>query len=39
MSIQYSMKMNRMTVDKLGVKLYDRVYAVLAELIVPLREG
>lgn len=33
MSIQYSMKMNRMTVDKLGVKLYDRVYAVLAELI------
>ena len=33
MSIKYSMKMNRMTVDKLGVKLYDRVYAVLAELI------
>jgi hypothetical protein len=27
------MKINRMTVDKLGVKLYDRVYAVLAELI------
>lgn len=33
MSSRYTMKMNRMTVDKLGVKLYDRVYAVLAELI------
>jgi hypothetical protein len=27
------MQINRMTVDKLGVKLYDMVYAVLAELI------
>ena len=27
------MRINRMTVDKLGVKLYDRVYAVIAELI------
>lgn len=27
------MQISRMTVDKLGVKLYDRVYAVIAELI------
>ena len=27
------MLISRMTVDKLGVKLYDRVYAVIAELI------
>lgn len=30
---EYRMKISRMTVDKLGVKLYDRVYAVIAELI------
>lgn len=33
MSHKYEMLISRMTVDKLGVKLYDRVYAVLAELI------
>lgn len=30
---KYKMTISRMTVDKLGVKLYDRVYAVIAELI------
>ncbi|WKN48918.1 ATP-binding protein [Nocardioides sp. Arc9.136] len=29
----YTMKMSRLTVDKLGVKLYDRASAVVAELI------
>lgn len=29
----YTMKISRLTVDKLGVKLYDRVSAVLAELV------
>ncbi len=33
MTRQYTMRISRMTVDKLGVKLYDRVYAVIAELI------
>ena len=33
MSSQYTMKISRLTVDKLGVKLYDRVSAVIAELI------
>ncbi len=33
MARQYTMRISRMTVDKLGVKLYDRVYAVIAELI------
>lgn len=33
MTQKYMMRINRMTVDKLGVKLYDRVYAVIAELI------
>ncbi len=33
MSHKYKMLISRMTVDKLGVKLYDRVYAVIAELI------
>ncbi|WP_194761787.1 ATP-binding protein [Pantoea ananatis] len=33
MSRQYEMKISRMTVDKLGVKLYDRAYAVIAELV------
>lgn len=30
---RYSMRISRLTVDKLGVKLYDRVSAVIAELI------
>lgn len=30
---RYTMTISRMTVDKLGVKLYDRISAVLAELI------
>ncbi|KEO81294.1 ATP-binding protein [Tumebacillus flagellatus] len=29
----YTMKISRMTVDKLGVKLYDKVSAVIAELV------
>lgn len=29
----YTMRISRMTVEKLGIKLYDRVSAVLAELI------
>ena len=32
-SIDYSMRISRLTVDKLGVKLYDRASAVIAELI------
>ncbi|MEU5911252.1 ATP-binding protein [Micromonospora sp. NPDC047527] len=30
---KYTMKISRLTIDKLGIKLYDRVTAVLAELI------
>ena len=30
---KYVMTISRMTVDKLGVKLYDRVSAVIAELV------
>ena len=30
---KYLMKISRLTVDKLGVKLYDRVSAVIAELV------
>lgn len=30
---EYRMRISRLTVDKLGVKLYDRVSAVIAELI------
>ena len=33
MANQYTMRISRLTVDKLGVKLYDRVSAVIAELI------
>ena len=33
MSARYTMRISRLTVDKLGVKLYDKVSAVLAELI------
>ena len=32
-SPKYTMRISRLTVDKLGVKLYDKVSAVLAELI------
>ena len=32
MSARYTMRISRLTVDKLGVKLYDKVSAVLAEL-------
>ncbi|MYG63507.1 MAG: hypothetical protein F4158_02835, partial [Synechococcus sp. SB0675_bin_7] len=31
--VDYSMRISRLTVDKLGVKLYDKVSAVIAELI------
>ncbi len=30
---KYKMTISRLTVDKLGVKLYDRVSAVIAELV------
>ena len=30
---KYTMRISRMTVDKLGVKMYDRVSAVIAELV------
>ena len=33
MAVAYSMRISRLTVDKLGVKLYDKVSAVIAELI------
>ena len=33
MPFDYSMRISRLTVDKLGVKLYDKVSAVIAELI------
>ena len=33
MTVNYSMRISRLTVDKLGVKLYDKVSAVIAELI------
>jgi len=33
MAVEYSMRISRLTVDKLGVKLYDKVSAVIAELI------
>lgn len=33
MSQKYKMTISRLTVDKLGVKLYDRVSAVIAELV------
>lgn len=32
-SKKYTMKISRLTVDKLGIQMYDRVAAVLAELI------
>ena len=32
-AVDYSMRISRLTVDKLGVKLYDRASAVIAELI------
>ena len=33
MAVDYSMRISRLAVDKLGVKLYDKVSAVIAELI------
>lgn len=33
MSNKYTMRISRLTVDKLGVKLYDKVSAVVAELV------
>ena len=33
MTNKYTMRISRLTVDKLGVKLYDRVSAVIAELV------
>ncbi|MEI4420384.1 hypothetical protein V9056_10785, partial [Streptococcus agalactiae] len=30
---KYTMRISRLAIDKLGIKLYDRVSAVLAELI------
>ena len=30
---EYTMRISRLTVDKLGVKLYDKVSAVIAELV------
>ncbi len=33
MVVEYFMRISRLTVDKLGVKLYDRASAVIAELI------
>lgn len=33
MSNEYSLTISRLTIDKLGVKLYDRVAAVIAELV------
>ena len=33
MKSNYTMKISRLTVDKLGVKLYDKVSAVIAELV------
>lgn len=30
---KYTMRISRLTIDKLGIQMYDRVSAVLAELI------
>ena len=32
----YTLRISRLTIDKLGVKLYDRVSAVVAELVAKL---
>ena len=32
-SNKYTMRISRLTIDKLGIQMYDRVSAVLAELI------
>ena len=39
MSVEYSMRISRLTVDKLGVKLHDKVSAVIAELIANAYTG
>ena len=36
---KYVMKISRLTVDKLGVKLYDRVSAVIKSTEVMLQKG
>jgi len=36
---KYVMKISRLTVDKLGVKLYDKVSAVIAELVANSYDG
>ena len=33
MTNKYKMRISRLTIDKLGVKLYDKVSAVIAELV------
>ena len=33
MANKYKMRISRLTIDKLGVKLYDKVSAVIAELV------
>ena len=30
---KYTMRISRLTIDKLGIQMYDRVSAVLAELV------
>ncbi len=39
MSRKYKMTISRLTVDKLGVKLYDKVSAVIAELVANSYDG
>ena len=39
MRSKYKMTISRLTVDKLGVKLYDRVSAVMAELVANSYDG
>ena len=33
-SEKYTMRISRLTIDKLGIQMYDRVSAVLAELLM-----
>ena len=39
MATRYTMPISPLAVDKLGVKLYDKVSAVLAELIANAYDG
>lgn len=34
---RYTMTISRLTIDKLGIKLYDKVSAVLAEFIANVK--